>query len=449
MENNRTAMSSLVISGGIVITLGEKPRVIPNGAVRIRDGVIEEVGLATEVGTAGAELIEGSGQVILPGLINAHTHLYGALVRGLPWSGPPPTSFRDILERLWWRWDKLLDADAIRLSAQVGMLEALRSGVTTLIDHHASPNEIDGSLDLIAGAATKVGMRIATAYEVSDRDGSEVRDRGVQENIRFARRVSKEKPGLLGAAIGAHASFTLSDESLSLLAAAREETGAPIHIHMDEGTEDGEASRAASHKSTARRLADRGILREETILAHAVNIDSSDIPLLAERRAFVSHQPLSNGNNAVGRAPIPAMLSAGVRLCLGSDGMSGSLGVEALAAGAIHRMAEKDVTIPFDLPCRLAWEGNAQLAATLFDPPPGVLRPGAAGDIVLIDYDPPTEINESNLAGHWLLGILHAPVNRVIVAGQVVLDGGRLTRMDTARILADSRKCAESLWRRF
>lgn len=440
---------STVIQNGIVITLGEECAVYNPGALRLEDGVIAAVGPVDEISTEGAEVIDAAGKVVLPGLINAHTHLYGTLARGLPLSGPPPKTFREILETLWWRFDKLLDTDSIRLNAQVAMLEAVRCGVTTLVDHHSSPNEIPGSLDTIADAALEAGVRVAAAYEVSDRDGLPGRDSAIEENRRFAGRLARNPEPLLGATIGAHASFTLSDDTLMRLVSLREECGRPIHMHMDEGREDGDAARGASSRSTARRLADRGVLRAGTVLAHAVHVDTADITLLAEREVFVTHQVLSNGGNAVGRSPVPALLRGGVKVCLGSDGMCGSLAVEALAAGAVHRMAEKDMTIPFDLPCRLAWEGNAALAATLFDPPPGVLREGFAGDAVIIDYSPPTPLDSRNVAAHWLLGILHAPVERVIIAGNQVYNKGEFARMNRESILRTSHEFTERLWRRF
>ncbi len=440
---------SIVIRNGIVITLGAECALFNPGALRIEKGRITAVGKDGDIPTDGAQVIDAEGKVVLPGLINAHTHLYGTLARGLSLPGPPPKTFREILETLWWRYDKLLDTDSIRINAQVGMLEAIRCGVTTLVDHHSSPNEVACSLDTIAHAALEAGMRVAMAYEVSDRDGLDTRESAIEENRRFARRLAENPEPLLGAAIGAHASFTLSDETLVQLVTLREECGRPIHMHMDEGREDGDAARAASSRSTTRRLADRGLLREGTILAHAVHIDSSDIALLAEKEVFVTHQPLSNGGNAVGRSPVPALLRGGVHVCLGSDGMSGSLAVEALAAGAIHRMAEKEMAIPFDLPCRLAWEGNAALAATLFDPPPGILREGYAGDAVIIDYSPPTPLDSRNVAAHWLLGMLHAPVERVIIAGRQVYHEGEFTLMDRQSILRTSNEITERLWRRF
>ncbi len=442
-------MTPLVIRNGTLLTFGERCDVFRPGAVRIENGVITAVGKMEDVDTRNADVVDAGGAMIVPGLIDAHTHLYGTLARGIDLPGAPAETFREILERLWWRFDELLDHDSIRWNALAGMTEALRCGVTTLVDHHSSPNAAAGSLDVLALAAAETGIRLAAAYEVSDRDGPEKCSEGLEENRRFARRLDGEPAPLLAGAIGGHASFTLSAKTLSRLVALADETGRPIHLHMDEGTEDGEAARAEGFRSTAHRLADLGVLRKGAIAGHAVHVDGDDIALLAEREVFVTHQVLSNGANAVGRSPVPALLDAGVTVCLGSDGMCASLAPEALAAGAVHRMAEEDRSIPFDLPCTLAWIGNARLASTLFDPAPGELRPGRTGDAVIVDYRPPTPVHRHNAAAHWLLGVLHAPVEQVFVAGRRVYGHGRFAEVDQEELARRCDECAVELWRRF
>ncbi|MBN1825733.1 MAG: amidohydrolase family protein [Candidatus Eisenbacteria bacterium] len=442
-------MKAIRLIGDTVISPGGETRVFRPGAVLAEGGRIVRVGPPEDVPENGAETIDASGCAVLPGLTIAHTHLYSVLARGMPAAGAPPDSFRRILERVWWRWDKLLDAPSIAASARAGLLEALHHGVTCVVDHHASPSAVEGSLDVIAGAALEVGARVALAYEVSDRDGEETRDTGLRENLAFASRAGRERSPLLAAMIGAHASFTLGDRTLDLLRDATERSGRPIHMHLDEGPEDGEAARAAGDRSTLARLDRFGLVRPGALFAHGVHLDGEDRELLARRNAFLVHNPLSNGGNAVGRADVPALLAAGATVCLGTDGMSGDLAGEAAAAGSVHRMTTGDRSIPFDLAYRLAWEGNVRLAASLFDPAPGRLEPGAAADMVVIRYDPPTPITPENAAAHWLLGICHAPVEAVFVAGERVIEKGRAVRVDEAAVLAEARDHARTLWKRF
>ncbi|MFH1276835.1 MAG: amidohydrolase family protein [Candidatus Eisenbacteria bacterium] len=440
-------MTSVVLIGNTVFSPGAASPVFAPGAVRVDSGTITHVGDPGDVPREGAEVIEDRGVVLVPGLANAHTHLYSTLARGMPFPGGPPASFREILERVWWKWDKILDLDAVEMNARAGLIEAARSGVTAVNDHHAGPRSIAGSLDRIAGAAEETGVRVALAYEVSDRDGPEVRDRGLEENERFAERLEKAPSPRLASTTGAHASFTLSDETLGRLAVLAEKTGRPVHIHMDEGPEDGEDARARGERSTTTRLAKRGVLRRGAMVAHAVHIDGEDRADLSRLGVFVSHNPLSNGGNAVGRADVPAMLRAGVDVGLGTDGMAGGLAGDAAAAGAAHRMAGGDRSIPFDLPARLVFGGSARLASRLFGETFGVLAPGAAGDVAAVRYGPPTPIDETNGAAHWQLGVLHAPVEHLVVAGRIVLREGRFPDLSEEEILGRARETARRLWK--
>lgn len=439
-------MASVVLIGRALLSPGAITPFFAPGAVRVEGGTITHVGDPGDVPREGAEVLDDPRSVLLPGLANAHTHLYSTLARGMPFAGEPPGSFREILERIWWRWDKLLDHDAVESNARAGLIEAARCGVTMVNDHHAGPNSAAGSLDRIACAAEEIGVRVALAYEVSDRDGPKVRDRGIEENRRFADRLSSAPSPRLAATVGAHASFTLSDETVDRLAALVEETGGPIHIHMDEGPEDGEDARARGTRSTAARLADRGLFRRGGIVAHGVHLDDGDREILARLGVFVAHNPLSNGGNAVGRTDVPALLRAGVEVGLGTDGMAGGLAGDAEAAGSVHAMATGDRSIPFDLPARLVFGGNARLASRLFGGTFGLLAPGAAGDVVAVRYDPPTPMDGTNGAAHWRLGILHAPVEHVVAAGRVVLREGRFPGFPEEETLGRARETARRLW---
>jgi cytosine/adenosine deaminase-related metal-dependent hydrolase len=407
--------------------------------------VIAEAGPASDVSSSGGEEIDVGRGVLLPGLFNAHTHLYSSLARGLVPRGPAPRSFREILEKIWWRWDRLLDDQAVSRNAQAGLLESVRRGVTAVNDHHASPNAVEGSLDRIADAAIAIGVRAVLGYETTDRNGLAERDRGLAENERFAARAAHDPSRLLASTIGAHASFTLGEESLQRLVRIAADTGRPLHLHMDEGPEDGEEARRGGDRSTVGRLARAGVLREGTLVAHAVHVDARDIEVLAETKAIVLHNPRSNGGNAVGRAPVGSLLRAGVRLALGTDGMSGAVASDAAVGGAVHRMVEKDPEIPFDLPFRLATGRNAELAAALFGRPMGAIAPGFVGDVVAHAYRAPTPIRPENVAAHWQLGIAESPVTDVFVAGEAVLRGGAFVRVDEDEILAGARRAAECL----
>ncbi|MDH4117287.1 MAG: amidohydrolase family protein [Acidimicrobiia bacterium] len=243
---------------------------------------------------------------VTPGLVCAHHHLYSALARGMPAPPKTPTNFGEILEQVWWRLDAALDLEMIRWSAMLGALEALEAGTTAIIDHHESPNAIEGSLDVIAEACAEVGVRVLTCYGVTDRHGPDGARRGLDENRRF---ISGGGNGL----VGIHAAFTCSDETLEAAASLADELGVGVHVHVHEGPEDSDA---------AERLAQ--LSRDNWLLGHCVHL-----PTHHEMRGTILHNPASNLNNAVGYAD-PRRFANPV--ALGTDGIGADmLGIFRLA----------------------------------------------------------------------------------------------------------------------
>jgi putative selenium metabolism protein SsnA len=373
--------------------------------------------------------IDSDGLLVLPGNVCAHTHLYSSLARGMPYTLEPPRTFLQILQRVWWRLDRALDEASIRTSALVGGLEALFSGTTTLVDHHASPNAIDGSLDVIADALRTLGLRSVLCYETSDRDGPERAAAGIAENRRFLERVRREQPRLVRALVGAHAGFTLSDETLAECA----DLG-PLHVHAAEDAVDAGA---------VTRLAALGALGEETLLAHGVHLGAEELALVREANAWVAHNARSNMLNAVGRARVAEL---GPRVALGTDGIGADLFEESRAA--YFRLREDDVGAGVDWPlARLA--ESARLAGRLFgEPLLGTLEPGAPADLIVLDYAAPAPLHEESFAGHWVFGLSSRAVRDVMVAGEWVVRDRRLARVDQDELTRSARAETERLWRR-
>jgi putative selenium metabolism protein SsnA len=417
----------MLITHATIATLGTESQLIEDGAILIRDHLIEAIG-DTQTLTAQypeEEQLDAEGQLAMPAAICGHTHFYGAFARGWAYPGPPAANFTETLERLWWRLDKQLTLEDVRYSALVCLIDAIRHGTTTLIDHHAGPNAVDGSLDVIADAIVKSGLRASLAYEVSDRDGPERAQAGIAENVRFARRMQREPNSQLAASFGLHASLTLSDATLADAVAAASDLardGRPggFHIHGAEGIADVEDSLAKSGKRAVARLAAAGILGPQTIVAHAVHVDTAEIALLAETGTWVTHQPRSNMNNAVGFAHVETMLDQGVKIALGNDGFSNNMIAEMKTTYLTHKLVRQDPrAMPADLVVRMAYGANAALARIFWPQQQlGALTPGAVADLVLIDYHPTTPLTT-----------------------------GLLT-LDEAAITARSRELAAALWAR-
>ena len=439
---------ALLITNARVVTWDDPNRIIENSAVLIEGERIAAVGAASELEAQHpeAERIDARGQLAMPGSICAHTHFYGAYSRGLAIPGPAPQDFPAILRQLWWPLDKALDERSVRYSALVCLVDAIKHGTTTLIDHHASPNFIDGSLDVIADAVDEAGLRAVLCYEVTDRDGSEKARAGIAENVRFLR-AAKDRPRI-GATFGLHASLTLSDETLEACASAADGLDTGFHIHVAEHEADEEDSLRKSGQRVVPRLQRFGILGPKTIVAHAVHTDEAERAILRDTGTWVSHQPRSNMNNAVGAAPIDRMREEGVKLVLGNDGFSNNMWAEWKAAYLLHKVANRDPRLaPGDFIAQMATQNNARLAEVFFPGETiGRLAPGAVADVILVDYHPFTPMAEGNLPWQILFGFEASMVTTTIVAGRVLMRDRALLTLDEAAITAEARAYAPTVW---
>ena len=295
----------MLITNGKLVTWEEPNQILEGQALAISDGMIAEIGPQAEMLARYPEVerLDASGQYVMPGNICAHTHFYGAYARGLAIPGPAPKDFPEILEKLWWPLDRALHMDDVRASAEVMLVDAIKHGTTALIDHHASPNAIEGSLDAIAEVVERSGVRAVLCYEVTDRNGLDGAQAGIVENLRFIDRQSTAGSARLGAMFGLHASLTVSDATLDVCRDAIPQ-GVGFHIHAAEHEVDEYDSLAKSGMRTIDRLSRRGILGPRTIVAHAIHIDAREAELLAESGTWVTHQPRSNMNNGVGVADV-------------------------------------------------------------------------------------------------------------------------------------------------
>jgi putative selenium metabolism protein SsnA len=441
--------TGLLLLHGQVATLGAEPRLLEDGGLLIRDGKIEALGASGELEARypGIERRNLAGRLVMPAAICAHTHFYGAFARGMALPGEPPASFPQILERLWWRLDRALTPEDIRYSALVCLIDAVRHGTTTLLDHHASPNAIAGSLDLIAEAVRESGLRACLCYEVSDRDGPERARAGIQENIRFAQ---ENRDPMLAATFGLHASLTLSEHTLAEAVGAAAGLGLGFHIHVAEDIADQENALRRFGKRVVQRLHDAGVLGPKTLACHCVHVDDEEIALLAQTGTWVAHQPRSNMNNAVGVAPVEKLWRSGVRVVLGNDGFSNAMFCEMKAAYLVHKLASGDPrAMPGDRVFQMAYGENSALARVFWpDVRLGELAEGAAADLVVLDYHPTTPLTADNLPWHVLFGLDASAVVGTICAGRILMWDRELLTLDEEAITARSRELAAQLWRR-
>jgi len=441
----------LLVGNGPVITQDDRQPLIEDGCVAIRNGVIDAVGSTAELRQSypQSKFLDARGRVIMPGLINTHTHLYSAFARGLALKDASPGNFLQILERLWWRLDKVLTLEDVYWSAMVGMIDCIRNGATTIFDHHASPNAVPGSLFRIADAAHQTGLRACLCYEVSDRDGAAIAAQGIEENRAFLEHVKQSGTGQLRGLFGLHASFTLSDETLSRCREVAGKLDAGFHVHTAEAASDVDACLRDHGRRIVERWRDAGILGSRTIAAHCVHVNDREIDLLRESETNVVHNPESNMGNAVGCAPVLEMMRRGVRVGLGTDGYTADMFESLKVASLLHKHQTGNPGAGWPEPPAMLFSGNAAIASECFGRPVGKLIPGAHADIILVDYDPPTPLHAANVGGHILFGFAGRSVSTTIIGGRIVMEGRQLLTIDEQEIMIQARAFAAELWKRF
>ena len=442
-------MGSLLIKNGLIITLDNDCKVLKNHAIYIEEGMIKSIFPEDKITDIYkyAKIVDAQGKLIMPGMINAHMHLYSTFARGIALKGSSPRNFAEILEKLWWKLDKTLCDEDIYYSAMIPLIGCIKSGTTTIIDHHASPFSIKGSLNTISKALNDTGIRGALAYEVSDRDGSKITNEGIEENIKF---IEKTKNNDMQAGlIGLHAMFTLSDKTLTFVSEEASRLKAGVHIHVAEDRYDRDYNIAHYKMSPIQRLNKYGLTGYNSVFAHCIHIDETDRNILKETDTIVVHNPQSNMNNAVGCCNLLDIYNKGILIGLGTDGMTFNMFEELGVANLIHKHVNQNSNVGWCEIETLVTKNNPAIASRLFNKKFGVIEPEAAGDIIVVDYDPPTPLTCNNFWGHMLFGINKASVLTTIVNGKVLMENGKLQNINEDEINTKSRELANQFWERF
>ena len=441
----------LLVGNGRVITRDAANPYIEDGAVLIEGDSIVAVGKEADLKAqaVGASYVDAHGGVIMPGLVNCHTHIYSGLARGLAIKGCNPTNFLENLEQQWWKIDDNLTLDGTRASAYATILDSLRDGVTTIFDHHASFGEIPGSLFAIKDVAEELGIRSCLCYEVSDRRGTEKRDQSIKENADFARWAAdarKDGNHMVAAMFGGHATFTLSDETMDMMAEANDGlTG--FHIHVCEGMNDVWDSRLnRGGISPIERLLQHDLLGPDTMLAHCIHVTPAEMDMIKESGTWLVNNPESNMGNAVGCAPVLEFFRRGIPVCMGTDAYTHDM-LESLKVFLIiqrHNAAMPNVG--WCEAMTMLFENNAKMASKYFDRKLGVLEAGAAADVIVMDYKPFTPLSEENIDGHMLFGMMGKNCRTTIINGRVLYKDREFVGIDEDKINAWTMAESKKLW---
>lgn len=437
----------LVIGNGKLFTRNDEMPFVENGAVAIEGTKIAAVGETEAIKKqyGDAEFIDAKGGVIMPAFINTHEHIYSAMARGLSIKGYNPKGFLDILDGQWWTIDRHLTLEQTKYSAVETLISCIRNGVTTVFDHHASFGQIGGSLFTIADVAKELGVRACLCYEISDRDGMDKARESVMENAEFIRYALKDDSDMIAGMMGMHAQFTISDATMELAAANKpDEVG--YHIHVAEGIEDLHDCLKKYGKRIVDRLMDFNILGEKTLLGHCIYINPHEMDLIKDTNTMVVHNPESNMGNACGCPPTMELVHRGILTGLGTDGYTHDMLESYKVANVLHKHHLCDANAAWGEVPKMLFENNAAIANRYFKTPLGVLKEGAAGDVIVVDYNPPTQLDASNINGHMLFGMTGRDVVTTVANGRVLMKDREIKVIDVEEAMAKCREESAKLW---
>jgi putative selenium metabolism protein SsnA len=440
----------ILIGNGKIVTRDKACPFIEHGAVIVDGKTIRETGdsSALRAKYKDAEFLDAKGKLVMPGFINTHMHYYSTFARGISLGGKPATTFGEVLSGLWWRLDKQLTLDDVYYSCVSPMIDEVRSGVTSVIDHHASPFAVEGSLFKIAEAAKTFGLRSNLCYEVSDRDGEKIALAGIRENVDFAKYCKGQNDDMIGSLFGMHAQMTVGEKTLALCVEAAANADVGFHIHAAEGIEDVVDAVAKYGMRVIERLYKSGVLSKKSIAVHCIHVTDEEIDMLKESGVAVVHNPQSNMGNAVGVSPALDMLKNGLLVGMGTDGYAADV-LESYKTSAILHKHDKGLpSVAWAEPVTMLFENNKTIMERFIKGKVGVLAKDHYADIIIVDYKGPTPVNADTINSHILFGITGRHVDTTMINGKVIMKDRVLQGIDEEALMAKSRERAQRLWER-
>lgn len=439
-----------IIGNGRLVTRNKNNPLIENGAVVIENNLIIDYGTTEDMKKAyNGNFTDAKGMLIMPGLINTHQHIYSAFARGMSIEGAKPnTNFQEILEGLWWKVDKVLNLEDVKYSAYTTLIDGIKNGVTTVFDHHASQNAIEGSLFTIADVAKELNVRASLCYEVTDRDGVERTDKAIKENIDFIKFANTKECDMIKGMLGLHASFTVSDETLDKCIDGMNGLNAGYHVHTAEGIGDEVDSLKKYGKRIVNRFSDKGILGEKTICVHGIHINKQEMEIIKDTNTMMVHNPESNMGNAVGTAPVIKLMENNILLGLGTDGYTTDMFESFKVGNIVHKMALCDPTVAWGEIPTMLFENNAQIANRFFKEPVGIIEKGGKADVIIVNYNPLTPLTKDNVNSHLLFGVMGRDTVTTMINGKYVMKDREVLVVDENEIYAKSREVSAKFWDR-
>ena len=446
MEHDRI----ILIRNGKLITF-DKDIISPYDGLCIEGNIIKELNYSNvlENKYPKAEIIDASGKIIMPGMINFRSSIYSFFMRGLPVKEKNTYRPGQLMDRLYFRYDTLIDYDMLYYCSLLTCVESIKAGTTTIFDINSSPQAAANSLDIIDGAAQKAGLRTCLAYEVSDRNGAKARDEAIAENIRFIKKCREKGSDLSSAMFGLHSSYTLTDETLYKCAGNSEAAEAGFNICAAADRRDLEDALKKYGMKVIHRLNAQGILGPKSLVCGCDHIDEQEVELLKQKSAAVVHCPTMNLKKALRSSSIGKVIKSGVPVGIGTAGIADNMFREASQACLYMKSEEKEETASLAEMEEILFRNTPAIAGRHFKKEIGRLKADAFADIIILDYYPPTPLNNSNVARHILEGLANTKVNTTVINGRVLMKNRKLLYIDERELAEKSRVAALKLWEKF
>lgn len=415
------------------------------GDITIEDGIIKTI-IEHDYDSISPSIEEGvidaGGRVVTVPLVNFHDHIYSRLAKGLSITGDM-NSFQNILKNLWWKLDLDLDLEMVKASAQMAVLESIKNGVTYIFDHHASPNNAEGSLSIIADVIEDAELRGVLCFETSDRNGLALSNKALEENQNFFLNNTNQN---IKALYGLHASFTIEDKTLKHVSEFVQKNDIGIHVHLSEDISDNKLSQSKFGKNPVERFNEFNLLNNKSILAHGIHLSKEDYKILESSGAALAYNLDSNLNNSVG-LPDFKRVSNSTPVLVGTDGMHANIArsFKQLFLQLRHSGFSFDNAFSFMIN---SYFNQHSFAKQFFTDFPS-LNIGDRANLIIWDYIPPTPINAENYWGHYLYGVLESQVRTVIQNGNILMQDFNFINIDETFIASKIFEQGNKLFNKF
>ncbi len=424
------------------LTFSDENSFLDNTDILIENGKIKKIG---GIKNGSLKAYDMSGKIVTPGIINAHMHFYSTLGRGLSIPGNPAMNFKEVLEKFWWRLDLELSEEELYYSVIFPILEGIKWGTTTIFDHHVSTKFIGGSLDAIKKIMDDFYLKGTLSYEVTNRNGNDIFQREVRENLAFFKKTKKDEN--IRGMLGLHANMTLSDDDLRYIS-ENTPNDLPIHCHLAESSIDQDFVRSLNYKNVTERLNKFDLLRKNSLLIHGVATERSEWELIRDKNSYLIHNPSSNLNNAVGIFDLLEAIETGLTVGIGTDGMHNIPLKEYQLAYYLTHIKNKLPSVGW-VEVFNTLRNNGKIASNIFERRIGVIEEGADADLAFFDYELPTPINNGNTIGHFLFGMINSRVSDTISNGHFLMKDFNFTfDINQENIIKRSQEIAKKLWKR-